>query len=97
VGETEARPVKVPNLSVRWTARRRRLRVPSALRAPAASYLMARADLDGGNYHALINDALLAYIQQHSVVEVVRGKLSERNLPHLSLGVVYLGARPDAA
>lgn len=32
------------NLSVDWTARKLRLRVPSALRAPAAGYLKRWAD-----------------------------------------------------
>ena len=31
----------------------------------------------GGNYQTLINDALLAYIQQHSVLEAVRQVVRE--------------------
>lgn len=35
----------------------------------------------GGNYQTLINDALLAYIQQHSILEAVRQVVREELAP----------------
>lgn len=54
----------------------------------------------GGNYQTLINDALLAYIQQHSVLEAVRQVVREEFvLPKVGHGLTRrsAGRRTGAA
>ena len=70
---TEAQPVaKVPALAKLQAAQGRKSRITMRVDNDTLAVFKARAEMTGGNYQTLMNEALSQFAQGQTLVEVVR-------------------------